>query len=454
MPARTNPVAAQVNDLRAALMGGGLPDDAAGLIDLIRSLEDLKSTACAVQAEASVAFDAVRRSEQSAAGVPAARQGRGVVNEIALARRESPHRAQQLLGLGKVLHHEMFHTRERFAAGDLNEWRATLLARETACLTKEQRAFVDEELCADSATLAGLGTGEIVKRAKALTCEIDPAAVARRTSRAEADRRVSIRPAPDTMSYLTGHLPVAQGVAAFAALGKEAEALRAAGDPRGKGQLMADLLVARITGADVTPSENDEDGETPPPAVPITLNLTMSDEALLAGGHQPATVSADGVAPDVIPAAIARLLLARSLRAEVATWIRNLYLDHTGRLIAMSSRQRFFPDGLADHLAQRDAGICRTPYCDAPIRHTDHVTPVEAGGSTSAVNGQGLCETCNHAKNSPGWRQRSVADPGQRHGVETITPTGHRYRSHAPPPPGFREPRYIQTGPGVYTLVA
>lgn len=254
---------------------------------------------------------------------------------------------------------------------------------------------------------------------------------------------MTVRPAPDTMTYLTGLLPVAQGVAVHAALGRDADALRARGDSRGRGQLMADLLVARVTGADLVP-----DAPTP---VPVLVNLTMSDSTLL-GGHAPGQLGADGVAPDLLPAETARLLLARTLTADVGAWIRQLYVNHTGRLIGMTSKQRLFADGLADFLSVRDLGICRTPFCDAPIRHRDHVISVSDGGVTTADNGQGMCEACNHAKQAPGWRQTAADD--LRHSVETVTPSGHRYRSTAPPPIGWREPRWVKEEPGVYTLVA
>ena len=81
-------------------------------------------------------------------------------------------------------------------------------------------------------------------------------------------------------------------------------------------------------------------------------------------------------------------------------------------------------------MAVRDQ-TCRTPWCDAPIRHCDHVIAVEAGGATSAGNGQGLCEECNYAKQAPGWTARPR--PGPRHTIETTTPTGHRYLSHHHP---------------------
>jgi hypothetical protein len=91
-------------------------------------------------------------------------------------------------------------------------------------------------------------------------------------------------------------------------------------------------------------------------------------------------------------------------------------------------------------LKVRDQGICRTPWCDAPARHVDHVTDWHAGGPTDHTNTQGLCETCNHTTQAPGWRQRTLTG-AERHTVETQTPTGHRYRSRAPAPPSpLRDP--------------
>ena len=54
-----------------------------------------------------------------------------------------------------------------------------------------------------------------------------------RHRKAVGDRRVSIRPAPDTMTYLTALLPVAHGVAVYAALTRHADTAKATGDARG-----------------------------------------------------------------------------------------------------------------------------------------------------------------------------------------------------------------------------
>ena len=115
-----------------ARMGHGVGD--AELINQLRVLEDLKAAAAAAQARAAVVFDASQRRAQTAAGLPAARLGQGIAAQVALARRESPARGDRLLGTAKALVAEMPHTLTALEHGKLNEWRATIMVRETACL--------------------------------------------------------------------------------------------------------------------------------------------------------------------------------------------------------------------------------------------------------------------------------------------------------------------------------
>ena len=101
----------------------------------------------------------------------------------------------------------------------------------------------------------------------------------------------------------------------------------------------------------------------------------------------------------------------------------------------MESRSRIFPKGLAAFIGLRDQ-TCRTPYCDAPIRHHDHAVPAREGGPTSAANGLGDCEACNYAKDAPGWRVTHQPTTDGEHTAEFATPTGATYQSTAPPLPG------------------
>ncbi|HET7328861.1 MAG TPA: DUF222 domain-containing protein [Nocardioidaceae bacterium] len=419
-------------------------DDAAR-IDAIRALEELKSTAAAAQARLSVEFADSQVAAQASVRVPAARRGRGVAAQIALARRESPVRGGRHLGLARALTREMPQTYAALQHGLLSEWRATLLVRETACLSAEDRAEVDRRIAADTGAVEGWGDRRLIAETRKLTYKIDPESVVRRARKAESERNVTTRPAPDTMCYLTGLLPVAQGVACHVALMRAADAARAAGDERSRGQVMADTLVERVT------------GQAAAAGPPVRVNLTMSDRSLLGGDSEPAHLEGYGT----VPAQWARDLV-RHAASEVSTglatgeasstsdatgstgsggagaWIRRLFSNpETGELVAMTSRSRLVPKGLADFIATRDR-TCRTPWCDAPIRHSDHVVPADAGGETSDVNGEGLCEACNYAKQAPGWRARP--SPGPRHAVESTTPTGHRYRSIAPRAPGSDPP--------------
>ena len=391
--------------------------DDAVLVARIAELERVKSAAAAGQARAAAALDARRRAAQAAAGVPAAKRGRGVASEVALARRDSPARGGRHLGLAKALVYEMPHTLAALEGGVLSEWRATLIVRESACLDVGDRRVLDAELCAQVSALEGWGDGRIAAAAKAIAYRLDARAVVERASKAEADRTVTIRPAPDTMTYVSALLPVAQGVGVYAALKRAADV---SCDGRSRGQVMADTLVARVTGrpADV--------------AEPVAVNVVLTDATLLGGDGYPAVIA--GYGP--IPAAVARGLVGAAVRDERSrATLRRLYKHpSSGALVAMESRSRCFPKGLAAFIGLRDQ-TCRTPFCDAPIRHRDHARPRRRGGPTSAANGLGLCERCNYVKESPGW-QVSAGDHNGTHTAQFMTPTGAWYRSTAPPPPG------------------
>ncbi|WP_326546878.1 DUF222 domain-containing protein [Mycolicibacterium sp. ND9-15] len=391
--------------------------DEATLVGRIAELEHLKSLAAAGQARLTAALDEKRRAREAAEGVPAANRGRGLASEVALARRDSPNRGNRHLGFAKALVYEMPHTLAALEAGTLSEWRATLIVRESACLTVEHRKKLDAEMCADRCELEGKGDRRIAADAKAIAYRLDPKAVVERAAKAANDRNVTIRPAPDTMAYLTALLPVHQGVSVYAALKRAADTTF---DERSRGQIMTDTLVERVTGR---PAEIPE---------PIAVNLVLSDHTLL--GDDDSAAHIDGYGP--IPAGVARKLVdAAATDARSRATLRRLYRHpKTGALAAMESRSRRFPRALATFIGLRDQS-CRTPYCDAPIRHRDHATPRGRGGPTNQVNGLGLCERCNYDKESPGWHVSTTDESGE-HTAEFVTPTGRHYHSTAPPLPG------------------
>ncbi|NHC23957.1 DUF222 domain-containing protein [Nocardioides sp. IC4_145] len=390
-------ITAYREQLTAALETASGLDDVE-LIDAITALEDLVRVATAAQA---------------AAGVPAEVRGRGVAAQVGLARKESHHRGQRHLALAKVVPDEMPHLWAAWRQGKVTEHGATHAARETACLEVEDRLEVDRLLAADPETLDAMSVRDIASFCRNHAARLDPAAVVKRRRKAEEERCVTIRPAPDTMVHLTALLPVKDGVACYAALTKTAGTARAEGDARTKGQVMADTLVDHVLAGHHATTGNK-----------IELGLVMTDRSVL--GDADDTAHIDGYGP--IPAELGREILTDTLAAGEQLWLRRLYTSPTtGELVAMDSRARTYPAGLAKLIRLRDQ-VCRTPWCDAPIRHTDHADAVADGGETSAENGQGLCEACNLAKEAPGWHARPSPDGS----IETTTPTGHRHRTRPP----------------------
>jgi hypothetical protein len=433
----------------ATSTASGLDD--AERIDAIRALEELVCTATAAQAMLSAELDGSQRVEHAAAGEPPARQGRGVAAQVALARRESHHRGQRHLGLARIVAAELPHTWAAWRAGCITEWTATLIARETACLSRVDRGAVDVGVAGDPDQLERMSPRQVMHACQAEAARLDPASIVARRRKAETERRVSLRPAPDTMTWLTALLPVKDGVAVHAALVRAAETAVAARDGRSRGQTMADTLVASVLAGDAARAHDLTRWDPAPTedqaaaAAGVTLNLVMTDLSLFGTSEAPGHL--DGYGP--VPAELARELVAGACARGERVWLRRLYTSPvTGELVSMDARSRLFRGSLARYIRLRDQ-TCRTPWCDAPVRAVDHAEDHDVGGDTSAVNGQGLCEACNHAKQAPGWQARPSPGVGG-HEIETTTPTGHTYRTRPPAVATIRESPiridYVLTG--------
>ncbi|TDK90569.1 HNH endonuclease [Mycolicibacterium mucogenicum] len=396
------------------------PDaDEAALSGRMAELERVKARAAAEQARIAVALEARRVMAARAGGPRVSRAALG--SEIGLARRESPHRGERLMAMARILVADMPCTLAALESGVLSEHRAELITREAACLSVLDRRLLDAELCGDPGPLAGLGNAEVSAEAARIACELDQQTVVEKMRRARSARHVRFRVAADGMMSMTVLMPAAQGQLVRQALAREAASAVAAGVARSHGQVMADVVVERVTGRDPVKSP-----------VPVAVNLVMSDETLLTGGEAPAQL--DGYGP--LPAVLARdMVLAAVADATVGAALRRLYAQPgTSKLVAMESRARVFPKALATFIGLRDQ-VCRTPFCNARIRHIDHVTAHAKRGRTSAHNGDGLCEHCNYVKEEPGWQAAASYDRYGRHTIALTTPTGAVYTSTAPPTP-------------------
>ena len=218
------------------------------------------------------------------------------------------------------------------------------------------------------------------------------------------------------MSLLTGYLPAEQGVACLKALRHQTDAVKATGDARCRDQIMADTLVERIT------------GQASAPDVSAEVQIVMPLDTLLdANDHTSAQL--DGYGP--LPTDIVRDILAAS---KGRAWWRRLYAAPAGGPLAGGDPDRRQFDGHLRKLIMWRDRHCRDPYCEAPIRHIDHIQRYSDGGLTIYPNGRGECERGNYAREMPGWKVEAVSSglDGKQHTITITTPTGHTYLSRAP----------------------
>jgi hypothetical protein len=346
--------------------------------------------------------------------------------EIALARQVSPHTATSLLTAATVLTTQMPATLAALRDGLITEHAARTVVTATGHVSPADRARIDDRMRREYRR-PGVGHRYLAGAARALADAMDPAAAVARNKRAEGTRRCSVRPGLDHMTYFTAvgtpthNLTLLTTLRRAAADQLRADTLAGRGEERTEDQAMYDVLFARVTGLDLV---------TDP--LPVTLELVMDEAALLRGGNSSARVWCDGIDGGPIPARQARDLVLDAAERD-QTWVRRLYTapdtsPAAGELVAMDATSRLFPPALARYLRRRDQ-VCATPWCQAPIRHLDHVVPWSRGGRTSVTNGQGLCRSCNYTKDLPGFSTTSD-DRGRT--VLTVR-TGHRYQREPPP---------------------
>ncbi|MBA2695960.1 MAG: DUF222 domain-containing protein, partial [Actinobacteria bacterium] len=321
--------------------------DDAGRVDLIGRLEAVKGAAEATQARVSCALAESIERGRVAAGVAAGKRSVGVGAQVALARRESPWRGSRHLGMAKALVGEMPATLAALQTGQISAWAATLVVRATACLSAQHRGLVDARI---GPRLGELSEKHLEALARSLAYELDPAGFVDRARKAVTQRRVSVRPAPDAMAYLSALLPVGEAVGCFAALKHSADATLAAGagavvpggGVRTRDQVMADELVTRITG--VNPATE---------GFPVEVHVVMDEDTLFHGG--PASGRVPHAGP--IPATLARLLARTgSTRPAAETsgfspgekaWVRRLFRNPgDGSVTGRDARRRFFTGSL------------------------------------------------------------------------------------------------------------
>ncbi len=298
----------------ATTTGAGVED--AVRIDRIAALERVKGALAAAQVRQTVAF-----AESQRAGMPSwtpeRTVARSIGSQVALARHESPTRGDGHVELAQALTLSMPETLAALTAGRISEAAAEGVHRALEGMAPGLRRHVDDRLAPE---LADLGERSLAEAARREANAVDEGAATRRAERAVTSRRVTLRTAKDGMAYFTMLAPMAEAAGAFRAVEAEATAIlgepghvggasrrsafwfadapapapevgrgepgaRVDEDPVGrearpedqvglrctsgtKSQLMADVVIARLTGRAI--------GQP----VPIEIQLVMTDLAM------------------------------------------------------------------------------------------------------------------------------------------------------------------------------
>ena len=424
------------------------PGSAEEALAVLAGINHLRSSLAAMDVTWQVAAEERIRRDDATRGVPSSEQGRGAGQEIALARRISPAASSFSQAKARRLLQNMPGAVERLWSGAMTDQQASTISGALDGAGADTCRRVDDHLREHPEFLHGKGHKRLQSDIRDLVQRLEPETSRERAERAARSRHVRMTPLADGMARVTAVLRGIDAAALMQSLHTRAESLRASGAKAALPALEADLLV------DDTLRSGDDEAEspTPPRARPVLdVGIVITDTALLGRDDDGETAELEGYG--ILPAHIVRDTLLgrppghlRSAEDEhpdkmVSAFFRRLYRSpRTSELIAMESRARAFPAGLARMIRWRDT-TCRTPWCNAKIRHSDHVVPHRRGGATSYANGQGLCARCNLLKEHGLW----ILSPLSRSeaGGDTIEPlaptgTGSPVETHSDPsaPPG------------------
>lgn len=446
MTTPVQPVSEVLVDL-AHTLGSPLPDVAAGMTSagaaqLLGASAQVRARLDALDVRARVIHaDALRRErlaeareraarEEEGAGDPdleavAAGAERAAVRDASMILRSSPAQAALSLASARRLVEDMPQMLHALGSGAVTARVAGDAATVARVLEPEQRRDLDAALAERAPYLNGAGHRRWRREISTLVEQIEPLAAGRRHARALDEQHVRVTPGEHGMATLSARLPGLEAAAIRKRLSLEAEGLRAQGDRRGHGRIMAQSLVATLLGR--------EDAMDP---VVLDVGVIITERALLSPDlGDVAHIEGYGAVPaDALRGPLREALAEGTERGAL---LRRLFTHPvTGELVAGESRARLFPRSMRRFLHWRDT-TCRAPFCDAPVRQYDHILPVAAGGPTTLANGEGLCARCQRKEEDAVSVEREpdehgVVDAGAGHQVtwtsaslarRTTTPT-------------------------------
>lgn len=346
---------------------------------------------------------------------------RAAARDVSMITRRSPASAAHSLASQRRLVEDMCEMYTALATGKVTSDVAHSAARSFAPLSSGQRADADRILGERIPHLDAAGKEDWDAEVATAIEKSDPFGQNRRHQHAKQERHVTVRRAAHGMATVSARVTALDAAKIRKRLRIEAERLRAGGDRRGHQAIQADSFVNTLLGA--------EHGMEP---VTLDIGVMITDRTLISpGAGDVAHIEGYGTAPaevlrdelrDIFQAVLSPAAddaMGPDGPALRAVMRRLFTHPRTGELVAVESRAREFPAALARFLRWRDQR-CRGPFCDAEIRHSDHIRPHAAGGRTSLDNGQGTCAYCNDKEQQARTVTRDAGTDGHQ-----VTWTSH-----------------------------
>ena len=345
------------------------------------------------------------------------------------------------------------------SSGDLDPWRATIIATQLAEASRESCAAVEALIFP---AVLGEAPGAVTRRVRRVLGRVDADAVRAKAAKERLDRFVHAYPShvPGLTTWVAS-LPAAESAACWAAIDELAHQMRGDDPTRTLEQCRADALVDLMLGnATVTttvtlmipvqtatvdepdgslerdlivraatttdhnptgsafrtlnPLANTDDFGQPTPDPNPLIEPTWTQIAAM--GYE---IPGIGVIGGDIVAAILD---------KFDTRITRVLLDERTGVVIETSIDTYRPNRAMRRFIQKRDGHCRFPGCTRNAKHCepDHIIPYSQGGPTAIWNLASLCKHHHRVKHGAGWTLTMTPD-----GNCTWTdPHGRQYATH------------------------
>jgi hypothetical protein len=367
------------------------------------------------------------------------------------------------------------------AAGDLDPWRATIIATELSEASGQSCAGVEDLIFP---AVLGEAPGAVTRRVRRVLGRVDADALRVKAAKERLDRFVHAYPsAVPGLTTWVASLPAADSAACWAAIDDLAHRMHGDDPSRTLEQCRADALVdLMLTNVQVkttvallipvqTATVDEPDGSLERDLIarqgnhfshfsPSSPGDAGADGAAEAGEH-PATQGSTGrgyhnplagtddfgqptpqVNPFIEPtwAQICAMgyqipgigVIGGDIVAAILdrfeTRITRVLLDETTGVAIETSIKEYLPDPAMRRFIQKRDGTCRFPGCrrNAKRCEPDHVIPYSAGGPTAIWNLVAVCKHHHRVKHHAGWALTMTRD-----GTCTWTdPHQHQYATY------------------------